>query len=57
VTFGLDRKLKSHRSTGDLNKLMQRSQDPYEDALASQTSVHKKVSELDEITSQTHVDF
>jgi len=36
---------------------MQRSQDPYEDALASQTSVHKKVSELDEITSQTHVDF
>jgi hypothetical protein len=56
VTFGLDRKLKSHRSTGDLNKLMERSQDPYEDALASQTNVHRKVSAVHKVTSETHID-
>jgi len=35
---------------------MQHNQDPYEDALASQTNVHKKVSEVDENASQTYID-
>jgi hypothetical protein len=55
VTFGLDRKLKSHRSTGDLNKLMDRNQDPYEDALASQAGVPRKVSRSDENTVDTQL--
>jgi len=44
AAIGLDRKLKSHRSTGDLNKMMAINHDPHEDALHSQSDVTRLVS-------------
>jgi hypothetical protein len=45
--MGLDRKLRSHRSTGDLNKMvMDQNEDPYEGRLAARAGVDRTVSIL-----------
>lgn len=55
-SIGLDRKLRSHRSTGDLNKLAAaRGDDPYDGLLSSRPGVSRVVSDTDAYSSSGYL--